>query len=224
VYENFCTGGWLMRKSNRRFLLSVVGGIVLITAGVIFLLSNIGVFRLNLEMLVGPLMALGGLVFLVVFITNTDEWWALIPGFVLIGIGINTFMGQWMGTGDGRISSAIFLGFVGLPFFLIYIFHKQHWWAIIPGGVLFTLAVISLIEGKVALEGGLFFLGLALTFGLVYILPKPAGKLKWALYPAGVLLLLSVIVLLGVTDISGYIWPLALFIGGGYVLYRAIRK
>jgi hypothetical protein len=213
-----------MNKSNRRFLLSIVGGIVLITAGVVFLLSNIGVFTLNWEMVVGPLMALGGLVFLVVFITNTDEWWALIPGFILIGIGINTFMGQWIGTQDGRISGAIFLGFVGLPFFLIYIFHRRHWWAIIPGGVLLTLAVLSLIEDKVALEGGVFFLGLALTFALVYVLPKPTGKLKWALYPAGILLLLGIIVLLGVTDISGYIWPLALLIGGGYVLYRAIRK
>jgi hypothetical protein len=213
-----------MKKSNRRFLLSIVGGIVLIAAGVVFLLSNIGIFTLNWEMVVGPLMALGGLVFLVVFITNTDEWWALIPGFILIGIGINTFMGQWRGPLDGKFSGAIFLAFVGLPFFLIYIFHQRHWWAIIPGGVLLTLAGLNLVVDKPALEGGLFFLGLALTFGLVYVLPKPAGKLKWALYPAGILLLLGIIVLLGVTNISGYIWPLALLIGGGYVLYRAIRK
>lgn len=213
-----------MRKSNRRFLFSIVGGILLIGAGVVFLLSNIGVFTLNWEMVIGPLLALGGLLFLVVFITNTDEWWALIPGFILIGIGINTFMGQWWGLLDGRISVAIFLGFVGLPFFLIYIFHQSHWWAIIPGGVLLTLAGLNLVAAKPALEGGLFFLGLALTFGLVYILPKPTGKLKWALYPAGILLLLGIIVLLGVTDISGYVWPLALLIGGGFVLYRAIRK
>jgi hypothetical protein len=213
-----------MKKSNRRFLLSIVGGIVLIAAGVVFLLSNIGIFTFNWEMVVGPLMVLGGLVFLVVFINNTDEWWALIPGFILIGIGINTFMGQWRGPLDGRFSGAIFLAFVGLPFLLIYIFHQRHWWAIIPGGVLLTLAGINLVVDKPAIEGGLFFLGLALTFGLVYVLPKPAGKLKWALYPAGILLLLGIIVFLGVTNISGYIWPLALLIGGGYVLYRAIRK
>jgi hypothetical protein len=31
------------------------------------------------------------LLFLLVFITDTTEWWMLIPGFVLIGLGINLF-------------------------------------------------------------------------------------------------------------------------------------
>ena len=213
-----------MKKSNRRFLLSVLGGILLVTAGVILLLSNLGRITFDWEVIVGPLLAIGGLVFLFVFITNTDEWWALIPGFVLIGIGINTFMGQWMAAVDSRIGGTIFLGFVGLPFFLIYITHHRHWWAIIPGGVLLTMAGITLIEDNAALEGGLFFLGLALTFGLVYLLPKPGGKLTWALYPAGVLFLLGVLITLGATNLMGFIGPLALLIVGAYVLFRALRK
>jgi len=213
-----------MKKSNRRFLLSLVGGILLIGAGVIFLLSNLGMITLNWQMVIGPMLGLGGLIFLLVFITNTEEWWALIPGFVLVGLGINTFMGQWVETSDGRLSGAIFLLFVGLPFFLIYVFNPQHWWAIIPGGVLLTLAGVNLVVDNSALEGGLFFLGLAVTFGLVYYLPKPSGRLKWALYPAAILFLLGISVTLGATNLLGFIGPLALLIAGGYVLYRAIRK
>ena len=214
-----------MKKTNRRFLLSLVGGIILLAAGVTILFSNLGMITLNWQMVVGPAFAVGGLVFLLVFITNTDEWWALIPGFVLIGLGINTFMGQWLDTHDGRLSSVVFLAFVGIPFLLIYIFNKQHWWAIIPGGVLLTMGVINLVPpGNAALEGGLFFLGLALTFGLVYILPKPSGKLKWALYPAGILLLIGFVVTLGASDWLGLVGPLALLIAGGYVIYRALRK
>jgi hypothetical protein len=127
-------------------------------------------------------------------------------------------------TSDGRLSGAIFLLFVGLPFFLIYVFNPQHWWAIIPGGVLLTLAGVNLVVDNSALEGGLFFLGLAVTFGLVYYLPKPSGRLKWALYPAAILFLLGIGVTLGATNLLGFIGPLALLIAGGYVLYRAIRK
>lgn len=213
-----------MKKSNRRFLLSLVGGVLLIAAGVVFLLANLEMITISWEMVIGPLLAAGGLIFLVVFITDTEEWWALIPGFVLVGLGINTFMGQWFGTPYGRVSSAVFLGFVGLPFLAIYFFHNRHWWAIIPGGVLITMAAVSLVPDTTSLEGGLFFLGLALTFGLVYILPKPAGKLKWALYPAGILLLLGLFMMLGATNLLGYIGPLVLLILGGYVIYRAIRK
>lgn len=213
-----------MNKSKRRFLFSIISGILLIAAGVIFLLSNLGRITVNWEMVVGPLLAVGGLLFLVVFITDTNEWWALIPGFILIGVAINAFMGQWMDTVDSGLAGAIFLGFVGLPFFLIYLSNRRHWWAIIPGGVLITMAGINLVSDNAALEGGLFFIGLALTFGLVYILPKPAGKLKWALYPAGILLLLGLVVTLGASDLLGYVAPIALLIAGGYVVYRAIRK
>lgn len=213
-----------MKKSNRRFLFSLVGGILLITAGVIFLLDNLEIVTISWEMVIGPMLAGGGLVFLLVFITDTDEWWALIPGFILIGVGINIFMGRYLGTMDSGVSGAIFLGFVGLPFMVIYLSNHRHWWALIPGGVLLTLAIMNLVTGDGPLMGGLFFLGLAITFGLVYILPKPSGRLKWALYPAGILLLMGLLITLGATNLLGYVGPLAMLVIGGYVIYRAIRK
>ncbi len=211
-----------MRKSKTGILMPIVGGILLVAAGVIFLLNNLNIITLDWELLIGPMFAVGGLIFLLVFILNTDEWWALIPGFVLIGIGVIIFMGQnnmndlWIG--------ALFLAMIGLPFFLVYAFHPVHWWAIIPGGVMLTLAVVSLLPDYGVLSGGLFFLGMALTFGLVYILPKPAGKLTWALYPAGILLIIGALVTLGATNLINYVWPLALLGAGGYVIFRSLRK
>jgi len=213
-----------MNRSKVKLLWTIGGGILLITAGVIILLNNLGVISLAWEVLLGPLFALGGLVFLLVFIFNTDEWWALIPGFVLLGIGTIIFMGQTVSTAAERWSGSIFLAFVGLPFWLIYISHADHWWAIIPGGVLITLAGVNAIPEGTQLSGVIFFLGLALTFGLVYVLPKPSGKLKWALYPAVVLLLIGLLVLLGATNLMQFVWPAALLIGGGYLVFRAMRK
>lgn len=213
-----------MKKSNRRILLSIIGGILLIAAGVIFLLDNLGMIYLNWEIVIGPIFALGGLVFLVVFILNTDNWWALIPGFVLIAIGVIIFMDQNMETAADLWSGAIFLGLLGLSFFLIYLFHTDNWWAIIPGGVLLTLAGVTLVPDDGLIGGVIFFIGLAITFGLVYILPKPSGRLQWALYPAGILLLIGVLVYLGAENLIDYVWPVALLIVGSYVVYRALKK
>ncbi len=213
-----------MKKIKAGVLIPVVGGILLVLAGAILLLNNFGVISLNWEMLVGPLFAVGGVVFLAVFILDRENWWALIPGFVLIALGIIVYMGQSFEDEMGVLSGAIFLGLLGLAFWLIYITHRDNWWAIIPGGVLLTLAGVTLIPDNSVLMGGAFFLGMAVTFGLVYILPKPAGRLKWALYPGGILFLLGVLTTLGATDLLTYIWPIALLIAGGYVIYRAVRK
>jgi len=213
-----------MKKINTKFLLPVIGGILLIAAGVVFLLNNLGLFQLDWGLLIGPLFAIGGLVFLLVYILNTSEWWALIPGFVLIGIGTIIFMGQTLSPELNRFGGAVFMGFLGLPFLLIFIAHREHWWALIPGGVLLSLALVILTENNSLLSGAILFLGMAITFFLVYILPKPAGKLSWALYPGGILGLIGVLMLFGVTDLMNYIFPVALVIAGGYVLYRGLRR
>jgi hypothetical protein len=211
-----------MKKSNARLLFSVIGGLLLIAAGVVFLLENLNIISLDWEMLIGPMFGIGGLVFLLVFILNTDNWWALIPGFALVGIGIIIFMGQqdfmenWTG--------AVFLGCLSIAFMLVYIFHHENWWALIPGGVLLTLSGVTLIPGDGFLVGSIFFLGLALTFFLVYIAPKPEGKFTWALYPAAALLVIGLLTTLGATHLINYVWPLALLAGGGFLIFRAVKK
>ncbi len=212
-----------MRTSKTRFWLSVISGILLLGAGVIFLLGNLDIITLDWEVIIGPLFGLSELIFLVVFVMNTNEWWALFPAFGMIALGIIIFMGNTVGVLPEEWSGAVFLGLLGLAFLLIYIFHQEHWWAIIPGGVLVTLAGVTLVPDNDFVPG-LFFLGLALTFGLIYILPKPSGKSKWALYPAAILLILGLLVTLGEARVLNYVWPLALLIAGGYVIYRALKK
>ncbi len=213
-----------MSKNKSRLLLPIIGGILLIAAGVIFLLNNLGMIALDWEMYLGPIFALGGLAFLVVFILNTDDWWALIPGFVLIAIGVIAFMDQNMVSVADRWGGAVFLGLLGVSFLLIYLFHMDNWWAIIPGGVLLTLAGVTLVPDGGVLSGGVFFIGMAITFGLVYVLPKPVGRLKWALYPAGILLLIGALIYLGAENLLNYVWPVVLLIAGGFIVYRALKK
>ena len=92
-----------------------------------------------------------------------------------------------VGFGDrlGALGAAIFMAFIGLSFVLIYALHPEFWWAIIPAGSLFSVAVLiglsDRIKGEVAV--GIMFLGLALTFALVYVLPGRAEERRLGVDP-----------------------------------------
>ncbi|PKO23479.1 MAG: hypothetical protein CVU38_03765 [Chloroflexi bacterium HGW-Chloroflexi-1] len=195
-------------------------GVLLIVLGVLFLLQNFGILG-GLENLVWVMLfGLGGLAFLRVFVTNNEHWWAIIPGFTLLGLA------ALIGLGDrlGALGGVLFLGAIGLSFWVIYILKRDFWWAVIPGGTLFTLALVAgLSEALPGVEvGGVFFLGLAATFGLLYFVPTPGGRLSWALIPAGVLGIMGVLLVAAAGNLIGWIWPAALILSGGYLVFRTL--
>ena len=199
-------------------------GGLLVLAGVLFLLQNLGLFRIG-ELFWVVLLALGALFFLSIFLQNKANWWALIPGLTLISVGIIVLI-NWISPDRGeRWSGSIILAGIGLSFALIYLVARQNWWAIIPAGVLFTLAVIAGLEEFFPALGtaGLFFLGLGLTFALVALLPNPQGDLRWAWIPGGILLLVGAIFLVAGGNLLVYVWPVILILAGGMFIVRALR-
>ena len=118
----------------------------------------------------------------------------------------------------------------GLSFLLVYLQKREFWWAVIPSGTLFTLALVAalaeigIVPGEIT--GGVFFLGLAATFGLVYMLPTPEGRMRWALIPAGILAAMGLLVVFAFSHMAQYFWPAALIVTGLYLVYRnlAIRR
>lgn len=208
-------------KENRG---AVLVGAGLIVVGLLFLLQNFGLLG-GLEHLVWVvLFGLGGLIFLSVFALNREQWWAVIPGFTLLGLA------GLIGFGDrlGELGGALFLGAIGLSFWVIYFLRRDFWWAVIPGGVLFTLAAVAglsnVLPGLVL--GGLFFIGMALTFLAIYLLPNPEGRMTWALIPAGILGAMGILLMLSLGGLINYIWALALIVAGAYLLLRTtvLRK
>ncbi len=206
----------------RRFGVRIVGGILLIAAGVLFLLQNLGFFAIS-DYVWPFLFGAGGLVFLYVFLTSRANWWAVIPGFVLLSLAAMMALDQFVPQVGETWGGALFLGGIGLAFWVIYLTNHEHWWAVIPGGVLFTVGLVtglsSTLEGIEI--GAVFFLGLGLTFALLAFLPTPEGRMKWALIPAGVLLVMGLLITAAATAIINYLWPAALILGGLYLLFRA---
>ena len=206
-------------------------GLILVALGCLFLLQNFGYLG-EMDNVVWALLAgFGGLAFLWVFLSNRDQWWALIPGFTLLGLASTLglsgadFAGGWVG--------AIFLGAIGAAFLVIYLIRRDYWWALIPAGTLFTLAVVSVASSYLPGEasGGILFLGLASTFALLYVLPTPdedprkgTGRLQWALIPAAVLALMGFLMIATSGNLIGLIVPVGLVVAGAYVVVRALAR
>jgi hypothetical protein len=199
----------------------ILGGI-LAAIGVLILLQNLGIFGAASDMIWSLLFAVGGIAFFSAVVRNSAHWWALIPGAALFSIGVligvtalaPAFGAAWGGT--------IFLGGLGLGFLAVYLVRHPFWWALIPAGTLITLGLIAGVDRLVpdSIAGTVFFIGLALTFGLVAIAPPDAPR-RWAFFPAGALLVLGVLTLANASMLFNILWPILLIGLGASLLYRA---
>lgn len=201
----------------------VFWGIVLITGGVLFLLQNLIGFQFS-GLFWAAIMGLAGLFFISVYVGNRQMWWALIPGCTLLSITTIILLGMFAQGFADTWSGSIFLGGIALSFVLIYLSDRNHWWAIIPGGVLLTLATVAGLENLLGgMEmGGIFFLGLGLTFAVVAILPTQHGQMKWAWIPAGVLLGMGFLLTVVAGRFINYLGPVALIVAGGYLIVKTL--
>ncbi len=204
----------------------VVWGLVLVIGGALLLLDTFGIFKGG-ALFWTIILAIAGVVFLSVYISNHAHWWALIPGVIFLALaallGLNSFVPNFS---DTRLSGAIILGGIGLSFLLVYLVERRNWWAIIPAGVMATLAVVSTLDPALSgnASGGIFFLGLGLTFGLVAVLPTSSGQMRWAWIPAGILGIFGLLLLLAAGQLFNYVWPAALVVVGVLLIVRAVVR
>ncbi len=208
----------------KRLEIRVVGAILLIAAGVLFLLQNLGFLGGALSLLWMLVFAAGGAVFLYIFLADQTNWWAIIPGFALLSLAATVALSEFAPESADPWTGTLFLGGIGMGFWAIYLTNREHWWAVIPGGVLITIGVVagisSFLEGDWA--GAVFFLGLGLTFGLLSLLRTPEGRMKWALIPAVVMLVMGLVITFAATEVFRYIWPAALILVGLYLIFRTL--
>src|SRR5688572_21639282 len=211
---------------------TLLWGALLIVAGVLFLVQSLstagGVFTMDgtWAAVWAVIFAGAGLSFGWVFITDAvHSWWATIPGLALLALSVLTGATSFGWDAEGTWMGSLFLGMIGLSFWLVYAVRRDFWWAVIPGGTLVTLAAVALVSrwATELVPGAVFFFGLAITFGLVSVLPTEHGHMTWALIPASALTLLGVAVLFSVGSAQNYVWALALIAAGLWLLYRQFR-
>ncbi len=199
-----------------------IWGVALIVMGVFFLAQQLGLFgRLQF-----PFWALAfgllGLIFLFTFITDRRQWWSLIPGFILLGLALvivneqNEFI-------PAQQAGALFLLSIGLPFLLIYLIDRRMWWALIPGGVLSVLALITFLAGR-DLSGqaiaAILFFGLAIVFALVRFTTRSNPYMGWATWVAILLAAIGALLLIAGPQAASLVGPAILIGLGVFLLVR----
>ena len=208
-----------MERQSGRILFALI----LIAMGVLALLNNFNMLPFSIDNnQIFWTLAFGGvgLAFIAVFVTGIRQnWWAIIPGLTLLALGLLIgFPAFW-----NELGGSMFLGMIGLSFWLVFLTAPvERWWAIIPGGVLLTLTGVTLISTTRMddmVGGGIFFLGLGLTFALVYLL----ARMRWALWPAGVLGFMGALLMAGAGNMASLVLPILLVGAGGILILRALR-
>jgi hypothetical protein len=205
-----------MKKDQSR----LVWGSLLVLAGILFLLQEFQILGSAFQYLWVILMAAGAGVFLWIYLTKKDQWWAIIPGLTLVGLSLVGLEDLVPAIPSGDWTGAIFLGCIGLAFWLVYLRRREQWWAIIPGGVLLTLALVAGFESLSGWTDVMFFLGMGVTFALVALLPNQTHDTRWAFIPAGILALLGIGLVGPIQSAFNYIWPVLLVGLGVYILFR----
>lgn len=205
-----------MKLTNWRV---IVGGL-LVLVGLLAFVDTLTAIPFT-GILWGIIFGLAGLSFIVYLLGNHKAWWAVIPGMVLLSLGTVILIDTiFPGQGD-RITGFIFLGGIGAAFWLVYFMNRNFWWAIIPGGVMGTLALTVLVDEFTRIDGGFIFLfGLGITFALISVLPGLKGNRQWPLIPAGILVTISLLTLFSSLNWMSYFWAAALIAGGLFLIIR----
>jgi hypothetical protein len=183
-----------------------------------FLLQSLDVLRGG-DLFWGLMFGLVGGLFLSAFWSNRSQWWFLVPGMLFLGIGANLLSQTFLPANISDALDGLFvLGSLGISFWLIYLISPGNWWAIIPGGVMVSLAVVSVLDVAYPEKdtGGVFLIGLGLTFAFLAIFPRL--RMKWAYIPALVLVIIGCVTLAAEFSAVSYAWPVLLILAGLYVL------
>ena len=72
--------------------------------------------------------------------------------------------------------------------------------------------------------GGIFLLGIALTFLLLTFLPGMEGNRQWPFIPAGILFVVSLFAIFEDLNLSNVIGAIILIVFGGFLVVRSLLQ
>ncbi|MFC1975034.1 hypothetical protein ACFLXQ_01390 [Chloroflexota bacterium] len=157
--------------------------------------------------------------FLVVFLRNREQWWPLIPAYVLLAVGV---MVGLIGAGvlnDSFVATYV-LTAIALPFLLVFLRNRALRWALIPTYVLLAIGVmVGLIEAGVLddlLIPAYVMFTIAIPFLVVY---ARNPKQLWALILGGIMAVIGLSFLVAEALIE-YVVPTVLILAGIWILAR----
>jgi len=198
-------------------------GIVLIFAGILFLLFNLNVLNFNW------LLLILSIAFLVVYSMKRQTSY-LAAGLILLGISIINIMDEYAFT-TVNIKGFIFLWILGIISLVMYSRQGTRGYLIL-GSILPAIGTYNLVEElSVTNVYWTFFLFIAIAFYIIYKVGYKQFGVVWPKILAKILGILSLIFLLSSQKllkfkfwkVVSYLWPALLIIVGVRIIYNIYR-
>lgn len=82
--------------------------------------------------------------FILVFLQDRSRWGFLIPAYVLLAVGLMVPLLESGVLSDSLVPSYVMFT-IAIPFFAVYLWNRQHWWALIPAGILLIISFAFLL-------------------------------------------------------------------------------
>lgn len=163
-----------------------------------------------------PILAGVGLPFFLTYLINRREnWWALIPAWVMLVIMAIIPLSEVLA---GELIATVVLCGIGLPFLFVYFSNRENWWALIPGGILCGIGLVIGLASQAQdnLLATLILLAVAAPFLILFLISRSNW---WALIPGGTLVSVALAIgLLGSFEESAAEVWINVFIMGGLAL------
>jgi hypothetical protein len=213
--------------------------IITIFLGMFFILAGGGLLAVNRfgDEVIGPtILFLFALCFSVIAAWDRKNRWAIIPAGLSAAIGLGVALDILIP--ESEVTGLFFIFLLAATFIAFAILSKKNWWAIIPAGFFASLGVVVALdilvphEAYPSLPGKLnwgfytcvLFLGLATTFGVLWLLRKILPT-SWAIYPAaGFLALAGLFIIEGAHFSEYWLETMLLVFGVTFLLAVLTRK
>ncbi len=157
--------------------------------------------------------------FVVVYVRNRENWWALIPAYVLLAIAVMIGLTEWHILPDAFVATYVLVA-IALPFIVVFLRDRTNWWALIPAYVLVVIGImVALIDagvlGDLMIPAYIMF-AIAIPFFVVYLSDT---KEWWPLIPAGIMTIIGSAFILS-AGAARYLGAVALIAVGILILLR----
>ncbi|MBN1465259.1 hypothetical protein JXA02_05825 [candidate division KSB1 bacterium] len=204
-------------------------GSVIILVGLFALLINTHLLHGVRNLLGGAVLLTGALFFFSLYKNDRSKWWPLLPAALLAVLGVGVIFDSYVANASDFFGAAFMYTLFAI-FAFVFARDRADWWAIIPAGACFTIGTVVLVDSLALLDtdlkGVIFFLGLGLTFLYLWSLRAEVRAVGWAIWPAGALLGLAVLIYADQTDWlrDELIFPLLVILVGVIIILNGARK
>lgn len=128
---------------NREYWWALIPAYVLLAIGAMLLLTEWNI--LPDAFIATFVLTAIALPFLVVFLRDRANWWALIPAYVLLVVGIMVPLLDYNVLTDLWVPAYIMFA-IAIPFFVVYLWDPKEWWPLIPGGIMAVIGSAFLLS------------------------------------------------------------------------------